>query len=94
MESNTTKKLNEDEMVTLAQQCLSELGIAEALIYPHKRIVRIQVAEADFDRAVQMRETIVERMKNNRLPIRRLRFRRKSGLVGNADLRSLQNYTQ
>ena len=63
MASDTTKKLNEDEMVTLAQQCLSELGIAEASIYPHKRIVRIQVAEADFDRAVQMREIIVERMK-------------------------------
>ena len=63
MESNTTKKLNEDEMAVLAQQCLSELGIAEAAIYPHKRIVRIQVAESDFDRAVQMREIIVERMK-------------------------------
>ena len=63
MESNTTKKLNEDGMVVLAQKCLSELGIAEALIYPHKRIVRIQVAEADFDRAIQMRETIVERLK-------------------------------
>ena len=63
MESNTTKKLNEDEMVTLAQQCLSELGITEAAIYPHKRIVRIQVAESDFDRAIQIRETIVERMK-------------------------------
>ena len=63
MESNTTKKLNADEMVTLAQQCLSELGIAEAAIYPHKRIVRIQVAEPDFDRAIQIRETIVERMR-------------------------------
>ena len=63
MESNTTQKLNEDEMVSLAQQCLSELGIAEAAIYPHKRIVRIQVAESDFNRAIQMRETIVERLK-------------------------------
>ena len=62
MESET-KKFNENEMVSLAQQCLSELGIAEASIYPHKRIVRIQVAESDFDRAIQMRETIVERMK-------------------------------
>ena len=63
MASDTTKKLNEIEMVTLAQQCLSELGIPEASIYPHKRIVRIQVAETDFDRAIQMRETIVERLK-------------------------------
>ena len=63
MASDTTKKLNENEMVTLAQQCLSELGIPEASIYPHKRIVRIQVAETDFDRAIQMRETIVERLK-------------------------------
>ena len=63
MESNTTQKLNENEMVVLAQKCLSELGIAEALIHPHKKIVRIQVAEVDFDRAIQMRETIVERMK-------------------------------
>ena len=63
MESNRTKQLNEDEMVVLAQQCLSELGIMEASIFPHRKIVRIQVAEADFDRAVQMRETIVERLK-------------------------------
>ena len=63
MESNTTQKLNENEMVVLAQKCLSELGIAEASIHPHKKIVRIQVAEVDFDRAIQMRETIVERMK-------------------------------
>ena len=63
MESNTTQKLNEDEMVALAQQCLSELGIPEASIYPHRKIVRIQVSEADFDRAIQIRETIVERMK-------------------------------
>ena len=63
MESNTTQKLNANEMVALAQKCLSELGIAEASIHPHKKIVRIQVAEVDFDRAIQMRETIVERMK-------------------------------
>lgn len=63
MESNILKKLNEDEMVVLAQQSLSELGIAEASIYPHRKILRIQVAETDFDRAIRMRETIVERMK-------------------------------
>ncbi len=63
MESNPTKKLNENEMVALAQQRLSELGIAGASIYPHKKIVRIQVAESDFDRALQIREIIVERMK-------------------------------
>ena len=63
MESNRTKKLNEDEMVMLARQCLSELGIAKVSIFPHRKIVRIQVAEADFDRAIQMRETIVERLK-------------------------------
>ena len=63
MKSNRTKKLSEDEMVVLAQQGLSELGISEASIHPHRKIVRIQVAEADFDRAIQMRETIVELMK-------------------------------
>lgn len=57
------QKINEDEMVVLAQQCLSELGIGEASIYPHRKIVRIQLAEADFDRAIRIRETIVERMK-------------------------------
>ena len=63
MESNIPKKLDEHEMVVLAQQSLSELGIAEASIYPHRKIVRIQVTEADFNRALRMRETIVERMK-------------------------------
>ena len=57
------QEINEDEMVVLAQQCLSELGIGEASIYPHRKIVRIQLTEADFDRAIQIRETIVERMK-------------------------------
>ena len=63
MESNRTKQLSEDEMAVLARQGLSELGISEVSIHPHRKIVRIQVAESDFERAIQMRETIVERMK-------------------------------
>ena len=63
MKSNTDDTLNENEMVALAQKHLAELGIENALIYPHKKIVRIQVPESDFDRAVQIRETIVERMR-------------------------------
>jgi uncharacterized protein len=63
MASNIDETLNEDERIALAQKHLVELGIEKASIYPHKKIVRIQVPESDFDRAIQIREAIVEQMK-------------------------------
>ncbi|MCZ6676414.1 MAG: hypothetical protein O7E52_04105 [Candidatus Poribacteria bacterium] len=63
MASNTDTTSDEDARIALGQKHLAELGIEKASIYPHAKIVRIQVPASDFDRALQMRETIVERMK-------------------------------
>ena len=63
MESNINTPPNTDEPLLLAQRHLEQLGIRGAFVSQHGAIVRIQVPEIDFDRAIQMRETIVERMK-------------------------------
>ena len=63
MESNINTTSNENEPILLARSHLEGLGIQGASVYHHGTIVRIQVPGADFDRALQMRETIVERMK-------------------------------
>ena len=54
---------NEAERLPLAQQNLEELGIKTTSLTDHAPVLRIQVAEIDFARAVDMREAIVERMK-------------------------------
>ena len=63
MTLNTERTPNLDELIELAEKNLIELGIEGASVSHHGTIVRIQVREADFDRAVQMRESIVTRLK-------------------------------
>ncbi|MBI1928656.1 hypothetical protein HYR99_30985 [Candidatus Poribacteria bacterium] len=63
MTSNTDKKPTENEMMEGARRGLAQLGMKGASVYHHGAIVRIQVPAVDFDRALQMREIIVARMK-------------------------------
>ena len=63
MTLNTGRTPNLDELIELAEKNLIELGIEGASVSHHGTIVRIQVRESDFDRAVQMRESIVNRLK-------------------------------
>lgn len=57
-QSNTEKDLP----LTVARRRLEEIGIKEALLFDHSPVLRIQVPETVFDRALQMRETIVDRL--------------------------------
>ena len=63
MTSNTDQTPDVDELIELAKRHLIELGIEGASVSHHGTIVRIQVSESDFNRAVQMRQSIVDRLK-------------------------------
>ncbi len=63
MALDTDKKPTENEMMEGARRGLAQLGMEGASVYHHGAIVRIQVPAVDFDRALQMRETIVAQMK-------------------------------
>ena len=63
MTSNTDQTPNVDELIELAEKHLIELGIEGASASHHGTIVRIQVPESDFNRAVKMRQSIVDRLK-------------------------------
>ena len=57
-QSNTEK----NRSLADARSYLEEIGIKEALLFDHSPVLRIQVPEPAFDRALQMRETIVNRL--------------------------------
>ena len=57
-QSNTEK----DQSLAVARGYLEEIGIKEAHLFDHSPVLRIQVPETVFDRALQMRETIVDRL--------------------------------
>lgn len=63
MASNIDNTPDENELIALAQRNLEELGIENASLSHHGAIIRLQVPAADFDRAIQMREAIVNRLK-------------------------------
>ena len=52
-----------DKSLTEARRCLEEIGIKEALLFDHTPVLRIQVPETAFERALQMREAIVDQLK-------------------------------
>lgn len=58
LHSNTEK----NRSLADARSYLEEIGIKEALLFDHSPVLRIQVPESAFDRALQMRETIVNRL--------------------------------
>ena len=45
------------------EQILLELQIEDVSIFDHDPVLRIQVSDAQFERALQVRETLVERIK-------------------------------
>ena len=54
-----------DSPVTLVEvkQILSEFELEDVSLFDHTPVLRIQVSEAQFTRALQLRETLVERIK-------------------------------
>ena len=49
--------------LTQIQQILHEFQIEDVSLFDHEPVLRIQVSDAQFARALQVRETLVERIK-------------------------------
>ncbi len=62
MSHDTQSNTEKDRSLAEARGYLEEIGIKEALLFDHSPVLRIQVPEPAFDRALQMRETIVNRL--------------------------------
>ena len=45
------------------EQILREFELEEISLFDHAPVLRIQVSDAQFERALQLRETLVERIK-------------------------------
>jgi hypothetical protein len=45
------------------KQILSEFELEDVSLFDHAPVLRIQVSEAQFTRALQLRETLVDRIK-------------------------------
>ncbi|RKU20751.1 hypothetical protein C6500_08010 [Candidatus Poribacteria bacterium] len=45
------------------KQILSEFELEDVLLFDHTPVLRIQVSDAQFTRALQLRETLVDRIK-------------------------------
>ena len=45
------------------KQILSEFELEDVSLFDHTPVLRIQVSEAQFTRALQLRETLVDRIK-------------------------------
>ena len=45
------------------KQILSEFELEDVLLFDHAPVLRIQVSETQFTRALQLRETLVDRIK-------------------------------
>jgi PP-loop superfamily ATP-utilizing enzyme len=62
MSQDSQSNAEKDQSLAVARSYLEEIGIKEALLFDHSPVLRIQVPETVFDRALQMRETIVDRL--------------------------------
>ncbi len=63
MNQDSQSKAEKKRLLTEARRCLEEIGIKEAVLFDHSPVLRIQVPETVFGRALQMREAIVEQLK-------------------------------
>ncbi|MDE0043325.1 MAG: hypothetical protein OXT74_14900 [Candidatus Poribacteria bacterium] len=63
MNHDSQPNTEKDKSLAEARRCLEEIGIKEARLFDHSPVLRIQVPETVFDRALQMREAIVDQLK-------------------------------
>lgn len=63
MNHDSQPNTGKDKSLAAARRCLEEIGIKEARLFDHSPVLRIQVPETVFDRALQMREAIVDKLK-------------------------------
>ena len=65
MEKNPdTGQAESPEALVEVKQILSEFELENVLLFDHAPVLRIQVSDAQFERALQLRETLVERIKS------------------------------
>ena len=48
-----------------AEQLIEEFNIKGAVLFDHKPVLRIQVAESEFSRVLELRNPLVERLKSS-----------------------------
>ena len=64
MENNPDTVQTESPAALVAvKQILSEFELEDVSLFDHAPVLRIQVSEAQFTRALQVRETLVDRIK-------------------------------
>ena len=59
-----TGQAESPEALVEVKQILSEFALENVSLFDHAPVLRIQVSEAQFTRALQVRETLVERIKS------------------------------
>ncbi len=57
------KQTSNEELIPLAHQILADLNFKDMQLSHHGSILRIKVADADFELAINIREEIVKRIK-------------------------------
>ena len=64
MENNPdTVQAESPNALVAVKQILSEFELEDVSLFDHAPVLRIQVSEAQFTRALQLRETLVDRIK-------------------------------
>lgn len=64
MENNPdTVQAESLKALVAVKQILSEFELEDVSLFDHAPVLRIQVSEAQFTRALQLRETLVDRIK-------------------------------
>ena len=58
-----TVQAESPEALVEVKQILSEFQLEDVSLFDHTPVLRIQVSEAQFTRALQVRETLVDRIK-------------------------------
>ncbi len=58
-----TVQAESPEALVEVKQILSEFELEDVSLFDHTPVLRIQVSEAQFTRALQVRETLVDRIK-------------------------------
>ena len=58
-----TVQLESPDALVEVKQILSEFELEDVSLFDHTPVLRIQVSEAQFTRALQLRETLVDRIK-------------------------------
>ena len=63
MNLDSQSNVQKEKSLASAKQVLEEIGINEARLYDHSPVLRVQVPESVFDRALRMREAIADQLK-------------------------------